>query len=246
MSERQRLRRQNPARVEPIRNWSNLYRNSDSWGKKVDEQPGTNAAEDAARDTPAKDAVERGVQAGYQVVEEHIRQIRQGQWIAGEINHGPYDSRGIGDDVLDILERLYRYSRDLMPLWSDLAGLIARAPRLVRDLVLDERDDFETPAGATSGAVSIAVEVSSSRRTRVCIDLRADFAGRALGLRGLYAVDPAKPPLTELNFVHANGDDGVALEIHIKDEQPAGVYSGVIFELDSEKAGGTLSVAVYD
>jgi hypothetical protein len=245
MSERQRLRRQKPARMEPMRDWSNLYRASDSW-ETPQAPPEADPTDEGARNGAGNNAVEHGVHAGYRVVDEHIRQIREGQWVAGEINHGPYDTRGIGDDVLDIFERIYRYSRDLMPLWSDLAGLLARGPRLLRDLALNRAEDFETRSNANNGGTAIAVEVSSRRRTRVCIDLRADADALALAVRGLYAIDPAKPPLTEACFVRANGDDGVTLQVHVNDDQPAGVYSGVIVELESGVPRGTLSVTIHE
>jgi hypothetical protein len=245
MSEGQRLRRQKPTRIEPRRDWSNLYRAADSW-EKPQAAPEGEPTDEGVRNGAGGTAVEHGVHAGYRVIDEHIRQIREGQWIAGEINHGPYDTRGIGDDVLDIFERLYRYSRDLMPLWSDLAGLLARGPRLLRDLALSGAEDFETRSNADEGATSIAVEVSSRRRTRVCIDLRADAGAVALAVRGLYAIDPAKPPLTEACFARTNGDDGVTLQVHVNDDQPAGVYSGVIVELESGMPRGTLSVTIYE
>jgi hypothetical protein len=245
MSERQRLRRQKPSRIEPMRDWSNLYRAADSW-EKPEASPEADSTAENVRNGADDSAVEHGVHAGYRVVDEHIRQIREGQWIAGEINHGPYDTRGIGDDVLDIFERLYRYSRDLMPLWSDLAGFLARGPRLLRDLALNGGEDFETRSNGDGGATSIAVEVSSRRRTRVCIDLRTDATILALAVRGLYAIDPAKPPLTEACFVRANGDEGVTLQLHVNDDQPAGVYSGVIVELESGMPRGTLSVTIHE
>jgi hypothetical protein len=46
--------------------------------------------------------------------------------------------------------------------------------------------------------------------------------------------------------VRANGDEGVTLQVLVNDDQPAGVYSGVIVELESGMPRGTLSVTIHE
>lgn len=244
MSERERLRREDPARTSPIRNWSNLYRASDSWNAEKPRAPVDGAASNGA----GCDSVEDGVRTGYRVIDEHIQEIRRGQGIAREMNRGPYESRGVGDDILDMVERVYRYSRELLPLWLDLAGSIARAPQALRDLANPRPREGEVPAGGARANEypneSIAVEILSNRLTRVTLDLRANSERVALGVRGLFAVDPGKPPLTGVNFVA--GSAGVVLRILVPDEHPAGVYNGVIADLESGEARGTVSVRIHE
>lgn len=245
MSERQRLRREDPARSEPIRNWSNLYRGSDSWSAG-ESRANRNPADGAARNGADNDAVEHGVRTGYEVIEKHIREIRQGQGIAGQINRGPYDSRGIGDDILDIVERIYRYSRNLLPSWLDLAGSIVNAPELLRDLPHLGKRKLEARSNGTPADSPIAIEMLTNRPTRITLDLRPQSDRLSLGVHGLYAIDAAKPPLTDINFVPASANDGAALRIRVPEGQPPATYSGVVIDLDSEEPRGTLSVRIYE
>lgn len=245
MSERQRLRREDPARTEPIRNWSNLYRASNSWNAQ---SPGV-SADGVSGNGAGRDSIEHGVRTGYQVIEEHIREIRRGQGIAREMNRGPYESRGIGDDIQDVVERLYRYSRDWLPMWIDLAGSIARAPQILRDLANPRPRGNEAREGGAQANEraneSIAVEILSNRLTRVTIDLRPNSEGLALGVGALHAMDPGKPALTGVSFVRDAGG-GLVLRILVPEEHPAGVYNGVIAELESGEARGTLSVRIHE
>ena len=242
MSEQERLRREDPARTSPIRNWSNLYRASDSWNAEKAPVDGT------ASSGAGRDSVEHGVRTGYRVIDEHIREIRRGQGIARDMNRGPYESRGIGDDILDVVERAYRYSRELLPLWLDLAGSIARAPQALRDLAYPRPRESEARAGGARANEypneSIAVEILSNRLTRITLDLRPNSEGLALGVRGLSALDPGKPPLIGVNFV--SGSAGVVLRILVPDEHPPGVYNGVIADLESGEARGTVSVRIHE
>jgi hypothetical protein len=243
MSERERLRREDPARTEPIRNWSNLYRAANSWNAEQARTPG-NSADGAARNGAGNDAVEHGVRTGYRVIEEHIREIRRGEGIAREMNRGPYESRGISDDILDVVERVYRYSRELLPVWFDLAGSIAKAPELLRELTNPPRRESEARTEGSAASEPIAVEILSNRLTRVTIELRPNSEGRALGVRELHAMEPGKPPIVGVNFVA--GSAGVVLRILVPDEHPPGVYNGVIADLESGEARGTVSVRIHE
>ncbi len=79
---RQRLRREDPVRTEPIRNWSTLYRRPNSWGFRI---PSANpqAADQVKHSLSENNVVSRGIEIGYRVVEEHIR---QGQHVAQPIH----------------------------------------------------------------------------------------------------------------------------------------------------------------
>jgi len=241
MSDKERLRREDPVRTEPIRDWSKLYRASNSWNA---EKPARRPADGAARNGAGHDSVEHGVRTGYEVIEEHIREIRRGQGVAREMNRGPYESRGIGDDILDVVERIYRYSRETLPLWLDLAGSIARAPELLRGLANPRPRESEERAGGSGAGESIAIEILSNRLTRVTLDLRPHPEPLALGVRGLFPMEPAKPPLVGVSFVA--GGAGVVLRILVPDEHPAGVYNGVIAELESGEARGTICVRIHE
>jgi hypothetical protein len=63
---------------------------------------------------------------------------------------------------------------------------------------------------------------------------------------GLRAVDPGKPPLTEVAFIAAQGHGPPTLRILVPDDQPPGIYSGVIVDRESGETRGTLTVGIAD
>lgn len=240
MSGRERLRREDPARTGPIRNWSNLYRRSDSWD--FPQPPGQPTSDgDGRGGASPSDAVRHGVELGYRVIEE---QIRQGQRIAEQLNHRAYDSRAMGSDLREVAERAWRYYADLGALWVDFLASLAGDGELVRRLFATwQRPDVAAAAPPSSnGAVAISVEVSSVRPARVTLDLRPHSEGMALVCRALHDVDAAKPPLTDVAFALASGVPGVS--VRVPEGQPAGVYIGAVVDVATQEPRGTLTVRV--
>ena len=78
----------------------------------------------------------------------------------------------------------------------------------------------------------VKIEVTSTQPTDVTLDLGADAPGLQLIVHALRAVDPEKPRLTEVGFRAAS------------DDQPPGVYSGLIVDEESSRPVGSVSVRV--
>ena len=238
MSERERLRREDPARTAPIRNWSTLYRRSDSWD--FPRPPGQPESDGADRGgASASDVVRHGVELGYRVIEE---QIRQGQRIAEQLNHRAYDSRAMGGDLREVADRAWRYYADLGALWVDFLASIAGDGELVRKLFATWRRPAEAAAAppSSNGAVAVSVEVSSVRPARVTLDLRPHSEGLTLVCRALHDVDAGKPALTDVAFAPASGTLG--LSVRVPEGQPAGVYVGAVVDVATQEPRGTLTV----
>jgi hypothetical protein len=234
---RERLRREDPARTGPIRNWSTLYRRSDSWD--FPQAPGQPASDgDGSKSSSPSDVVRHGVELGYRVIEE---QIRQGQRIAEQLNHRAYDSRAMGSDLREVADRAWRYYADLGALWVDFLASIAGDGELVRKLFTAWRP-AEAAAAPTSsnGAVAVSVEVASVRPAKVTLDLRPHSEGLALVCRALHDVDAAKPPLTDVAFAPASG--ALGLSVRVPEGQPAGVYVGAVVDVATQEPRGTLTV----
>lgn len=238
MSERERLRREDPARTGPIRNWSTLYRRSDSWDfPQGSGQPVSGG--DGGKSASPSDVVRHGVELGYRVIEE---QIRQGQRIAEQLNHRAYDSRAMGSDLREVADRAWRYYADLGALWVDFLASIAGDGELIRRLFAAWRQPAEAAAAPASsnGAVAVSVEVASVRPAKVTLDLRPHSEGLTLVCRGLHDVDAGKPPLIDVTFTPASGDRG--LSVRVPEGQPAGVYVGAVVDVATQEPRGWLTV----
>src|SRR5438093_10880146 len=112
---RQRLRREDPVRTEPIRNWSTLYRRPNSWGFRTSSAD-PQSVDRAEPGRSGNNVVSRGVELGYHVVEEHIR---QGQHVAQQINTRSSSPGAMRNDIRGVAERLARYYTDLGSLSGD-------------------------------------------------------------------------------------------------------------------------------
>lgn len=264
---RQRQHRKDPERTGPIRDWANLYRKPDSRDGSVrafaEGEPG------AAGAGGPDGVVAHGVELGYRVIDEHIR---QGQRAASRFNNRDYENAGgrygaeaAANDVQELVERLLRYSAGLVPQWLELANALAAAPELLRELL--RQSNAQSGNGASSGGASysgaahhdaaagdgasagktgpVAIEVVSSRAARVTLDLSGRHSGRfTLPAGGLRAADDGRPPLDDV--VLFTGEDGErpVMRIRVPDQQPAGVYMGVIVDALSKEPCGTLSVRI--
>lgn len=237
---RERLRREDPLRSAPIRNWSTLYRRSNSWNFNDPSAPPRHAA--AASDGSCSDVVSHAVELGYRVVED---QIRQGQRIAEQLSTRSYDSHAMKGDLRDVAERAWRYYTDLGALWVDFLASLAGNGELMRGLFAAWKPEpCETsPSASTGAAISAMVEVPSGRRAQVTPHLYPRSERMTLVCRALNASDADKPPLTEVRFEPAGGGSP-SVHIRIPEGQPAGIYVGTIFDAQSGEPRGSLRVTL--
>src|SRR5712691_6312755 len=112
MDERQRLKRQEPERAGPIRNWSTMYRRPEPAAARNPEEgpdPPT-----PPTGTSFGETVTSGVKLGYRVIDE---QIRLGQRIAEQCNDRTYGSGAMASDFREVAERILGYYMDFGKLW---------------------------------------------------------------------------------------------------------------------------------
>ena len=252
MSNGQRLRRVDPQRTEPIRNWSTLYRPSES---ERAEHPSSNSAvesradpADPAHSDMGNETVSRGVKLGYEVIEEHLR---QGQKVAQMLSGRSTERKTVEGNIRAMAERIFRYSADLGSLWVDFIDSIAGSPEAVRDLVSMFSSKEKSPEVQPNGGESrpVSVEVVSARPARVTLDIRPESAGRRLVVHDLRAAGSDIPPLTGIRFVTGRADalrtDALTyFRITVPAQQPVGLYHGVVMDQDSGQVCGTLSVRI--
>ena len=252
MNDQQRLHRDDPERTNPIRHWSKLYRQDDSWGAQA--SPASSSPTQAA--SPNKttdDAVSQGVKLGYQVIEEHIR---QGQRIAQQFNTRSYNLSNVGNDVRELAERLVRDSTNLLSLWFNLMTSLAGNVDLSRQSARPPSNPSPTANNgvspqktsptedATERGTAVSIEILSSCPTQVTFNLSPQAERLFLATPGLYTINADKPPLTDIIFIPTLENNPASLRIRIPDQQPPDLYSGVLVDRNTGLPQGTLSVRV--
>ena len=239
MSERKRLRRDDPARTSPVRNFSKLYRRSDT----VKGADAVKAPSDRSRAGGARGPLAEGVELAYSVIEKYIA---EGRRTAEGLNNQPYTTRATDDNLQDILERVLRLQAEALPLWIEALAALTKV-NTSRNGYAAPPDVWPRPNGApNSETTPVTIEVLSVRPVQVSVELRPNSDAQSLLALGLNAVDSKKPAVTDISFVPDNVPGRVKLRIRIPDNQPTGTYSGVIVNRDSSEARGTLSIRIAD
>lgn len=238
MTDRERLHKMDPERIAPNRSWAGLYRNARSWGNG-DTRAQSGFAPGGCPGEAWSDVVTQGVALAYRVIEE---QIRQGQRVAEQINNRSYDAEMMGRDAQELAERLVRYWGEAWRLWFGFLGTFLGGS----DLARNAWQPWTVPPAAApkQKKTTIAVEVLSVQPARVILDLRPESERRSLTVLELRAVDASKPPLTDIRFEGHPSGDVVGLLVRVPDDQPPGLYSGVVLDRDTGEPYGTLSVRI--
>ena len=240
MAVRKRLRRKDPPRTAPLRDFSTLYRRPD--------RPKTGAAaanSPPPRETPTaalnKGPLAEGVELAYQVIEKHIV---DGRRTAEQLNKHSYGTRVGTDSVQDLLERMIRFQSEILPLWVEALGTIVKI-----DPSENGHSAVRGAAAASNGAsnkgqTAVSIELRSKRPVEVSLELGDHTHGLRLITRGLHSVDSRKAPLTDIRFRPNPAKGCSTLRIRIPDKQPIGTYSGIIVDRETGDPRGTLSVRV--
>ena len=244
MNETSRLKRPEPARTAPIRGgWLNLFAEA---GER--EATGSRAEDGSHEKPPASDPVARAVELGYRVVDDYVR---QGQGVArrftGQRSATP---AGFGSDVQDLMTRWFQYTSELTEVWFQLVGMAA-AGQMPRAAAFSEAPPAPPaaagapPVGAPTGApMRVGVEVSCSRPVEVVLDLRPLPAATRLCAHDLRAADPDKPRISGVRVECAQDGSGARVCIQIHENQPPGIYSGLVLDEATSLPAGTVAVRI--
>lgn len=267
MDSQERVKKPEPVRTQPIRNWGVLF--DAPGGSPPRAMPGTPSPKEA---TPPGSSVSRGVETGYRVVEEYLR---QGQNVARAVGL-PFPGGAVADEGLqDRMGAMFRSFSDFAGLWMDVMGrmsaggastpgvtpplgtagpfpaggappapAVSEAPKAVapeRPVAPEPRVSPEPQAGAP---VALTLDIQSARRIEVSVDLRPRSSGLSLVVHELRAPEPDKPRLAGVSLEGLPDEERVVLRIHVPDDHPPGVYSGVILDARTSLPRGTLSVRI--
>jgi hypothetical protein len=110
------------------------------------------------------------------------------------------------------------------------------------------------PLGATQPAAKAAelvapltsVDVRSSVRTEVTLDLKPGSAALRLFAHDLRALDAGLPRIAGVVLESFSGDNRVLVRVRVPDAQPAATYTGLILDEATHLPRGSLTVRVYD
>jgi hypothetical protein len=240
MSDRKRLRRADPVRVAPVRNFSKLYTPHDSVNGTGPDKP---AQSDAPRKVRSAGPLAEGVKLAYSVIDKYIA---EGRRTAEGIGSQPYPTRAPNDNLQDILERILRFQSEMLPLWIEtLATLVKVAPSR-NGSGAGPKPEPRPGAGPKSDTMAVSIEVVSLRPVQVSVEIPPNCEAQSLVALGLSAVDPRKPVLTDISLVPDEVMGRIKLRLRIPENQPSGTYSGVIVNRDSGETRGTLSIRIAD
>jgi hypothetical protein len=262
VAEDERVRRPALERTEPIRSFWTLF------GAAAAAAPGGPAGREAPGE-PRDGPVKRGVELGYRVIEEYLRQGRSfaqtlGGTGAGRAAFGPaaFGSPGTGGDFQALSERMLRSYADFASLWLELMSAMAtdasaRAAASGQPETPTDRPGAasETPvpgfpqappesAGPEPGGARVSIEIDCERPAEVSVDLQPQPAGRALRILDLRAADADLSRLRDVGIQGATADEPVRIRIRVPRGQPPGTYTGVILDDESSVPRGTLCLRI--
>jgi hypothetical protein len=255
MEPQERVKKQEPGRTQPIRNWGVVF-----------EQPGQ-----APPRVPPRDTVSHGVEMGYQVVEEYLRQgqnVARGMWAPAP------GSAPSGDGLQSQMGALLRTFADFASLWMGLMGKVTSGGATAREPGVTPPVGTAGPfsAGAApspaespratppeppvapaspmapviqvGAAPGLTLDLDSARRTEVLVDLRPRPFDRTFRVHDLHASEPDLPRIRGVTIEAVPEEERVAIRIRIPDGQPPGTYSGIILDERTGLPRGTLCVRV--
>jgi hypothetical protein len=248
MAKRERLRRQDPKRMRPIRNATNYLRDSHSW---PNEPQGAGRQSDRRKESGSlEDVVTDGVKLGYKVIENYLR---QGQRTAEWIRNTAQEQGSKGGNTEELLEGVLRLYKDMTDIWIDAVAIIVRSPAFLTWLTgAEERTngsgppqkEHEQPIPADGAATKLTIEILSAKRAQVTLNLGRTPTRYTPLVHALYASDPSIPPLTGISFRLERKSMVPILRLKIPAKQPAGTYTGVIVDGQTNEPKGTLYIHV--
>jgi hypothetical protein len=198
---------------------------------------------------------------GYRVIEEYLR---QGQNVARTMG-SPFVGGGGGpadDGLQNRLGAMLRSFSDFASLWMDMMGRVgagggaapapgfappsgSAGPFPIGGAPRSHEAPKEAPPEPQGAApLAITLDIESSRRVEVSVDLRARSPSLSLVVHDLRAPEPDKPRLTGVKLEGLPDEERVCLHIHVPDDHPPGVYSGLILDARTSLPRGSLSVRI--
>jgi hypothetical protein len=240
MSDSGRLHRNDPVRPGPIRNFSNLY-------KQTATAQSPAHCEGAPGTTSSNGRSSEGVATAYSVLEKHIN---EGRDTARQYSRAGYETRIAVDGIQRLIEESLRYQLEMLPLLLEtftslLPPESARAFSGGLDGWPQHRGNGASATGNGNSA-AMAIEVASRQPAEVALSL-GNYANLAeLVTPGLHSIEPGQPSITDITFREAPAGGRAKLRVVVPDNQAPGIYSGAIVNRRTGEPLGTLTVRIAE
>jgi hypothetical protein len=274
MSDPSRIKRPDPARTAPIRDWSNMFQSpaASAGSARAADHAAPNARlhesiangangpvsvrDSASPSSSISEEARVGIETAYRVIDEHLQEGRRAaqEQRAGEAAPAAFaGAAGAGiatDSIQEIVAQGMRfYSSLAMSLIKAIANSTPQPETAHREtaatgLAPAPLAPAPIPRAATASSPSIIVEIASSRMTRVTVDLAPSAATTEFVIGGLHALEADKPALREISLAIEVGSNRPVMRIRVPENQPPGVYSGVILERESGQPRGTVILRI--
>jgi hypothetical protein len=209
----------------------------------------------------AADGVKRGVDLGYRVIEDYLR---QGQTAArGMFDGSPAQAGDASErDPQRLAERMIQYASDLAAVWFEYVRVVGGPRPAAAGPAAASGEtppfDIEPPAPVPPSplrearpdpseafpATRIALALTSKQPTEVIVDLKPGSAALALSAHDLRARDAGIPRIAGVVIATDPAADLVKIQIAVPDDQPLATYTGVILDDATNLPRGTLSLRV--
>lgn len=231
MTASERMSRPSPAREAPHRG--------------IPPVSGSYPANPPPSDAAVDEVVAHAVRVGYQVIGENIR---QGRAAADRLTAGDYGVSDVPGELTQLGLRLLQLTREMSSTAFDLVGAVFRDPTL-QNAIRGSRSAPQAQPGparpAAVGDVPLTCNIRGNRRAvGEPSTLRHPEQATSLTIAGLISPNPVLPPLKNVSFSGSPDGRGIAANIVVPDDQPAGTYSGVVCDGLTHKPLGTLTVQV--
>jgi hypothetical protein len=246
-----RRTRPEPKRVEPNRRWNGASTSSPKGAESSQAAAGQTEPDhgDRERADPRQAAYE-AVNDAYSVIDEYMR---QGQRMAERL-WMPMMSASEGlPNPLAAPERLMRAVGDMTMAWMEIVQQLGQpnanppqASGTAGPFTAGKRPDVRTePENSEVDALgnSLSLRVTATGRVEASVQLPPHTDPARLVLGELRSFSADGPPITTATLT-SNPGQPVELRIDVPEGQPAGVYSGILLERDSQRPKGTVTLTV--
>jgi hypothetical protein len=209
--------------------------------------------------------IAQGVEAGYRVIEDYLR---QGQAYAKSSATPRSGQSSRAPDPQALAERMLQYASDLGAVWLEYVRITTGQPQAAnpaktptdRAPGVGGFDIGGEPGAAHAGeaprsdkttaprleAPRIAIDIRSKLRAEITVDLKPGSARMALAAHDLRHRNPAIERISDVVIETEESLNRVAIRLSVSDDQPPGTYSGIVVDTDTNLPQGTLSIVLFD
>jgi len=231
-------------RSEPIRSWSTLF----GPGRATPGAPNGSGA--------AGDSVKRGVELGYRVIDEYVK---QGTTVANAFANPGRAQMPSAQDLPKMTERMMQYGSDFASIWFDAMGLVMSNLNGAGATGSSAQAATSSPAGHAATPRSAAAQpglVESQPSTRLALELRSRqptellFTLDAPLTSGRVVVEDlrARSGATSIRGVVVELPDNpmapIKVFVQVPPRAPRGRYTGAILDATTNNPRGRVTVII--